>query len=112
EVVTREAGAELVDRTEGPATEPPGHEMAPPSFLSCAYPIPLRIAIRFGIGGCVPRGSPHSPSFALSRGHRGFAVQRCAPPRLARAGRASGPSLLCAAFAFEGGVRVNCGLFP
>ena len=51
EVVTREAGAELVDRTEGPATEPPGHEMAPPSFLSCAYPIPLRIAIRFAIGG-------------------------------------------------------------
>src|SRR5439155_26358277 len=55
EVVTREAGAELVDRTEGPATEPPGHDMAPPSFLSCAYPIPLRIAIRFAIGGRVAR---------------------------------------------------------
>src|SRR2546427_9442193 len=32
QVITREAGPELVDRAEGPATEPPPHEGAPPSL--------------------------------------------------------------------------------
>ena len=36
QVIAREAGPELVDRAEGPATEPPRHERAPPSFLSWA----------------------------------------------------------------------------
>src|SRR5207249_5605742 len=53
--------------SEGPTPEPPGHARPPSSFLSWAYPMPRRMAMRFAIGGWVASASAKRPSRAVRR---------------------------------------------
>src|SRR5256884_6236718 len=110
QMVARQARGELVDGAEGPPSEPPGHATPPPSFLSWAYPIPRRMAMRFAMGGWVARASAKSPSCAVRRRPSGSAMQRRAAPRLMAAVGATAPSIFWSAPASATGLRVNWAL--
>src|SRR2546430_8635125 len=109
-MVARQPRAELVDGAEGPTSEPPGHATPPPSFLSWAYPMPRRIAMRFAMGGWVASASAKRPSCPVRRRPSGSVMQRWAAPRLMAAVGATAPSIFWSAPASASGLRVNCAL--
>src|SRR5437870_12706969 len=110
EMVARQTRAELVDGAEGPTSEPPSHATPPPSFLSWAYPMPRRIAMRFAMGGWVASASAKRPSCAVRRRPSGSVMQRWAAPPLMAAVGATAPSIFWSAPASASGLRVNWAL--